>query len=110
MEISFENSALHRLCCSRTELRRKYGPAAGDRIAHRLGQIASVDCLDDLGALLVRCRPIRVVRPARIAVQVESALHLVVEAADVDTRQPPVQTPDWREIAAVTIIDIETAS
>lgn len=112
MEISFQNAKLHRLCCSRAELRRTYGHRSGDGIAHRLGQLASVECLDDLGCLLVRCRLLRTGgRQPRIGVEVEPALHLVVEAVqDGSAQEPRVPIADWKEATAVTIIAIETRS
>lgn len=111
MEINFENTKLHRLCCSRAELRRTYGPRSGDGVAHRLGQLASVECLDDLGCLLVRCRLLRREGQPRVSVEVGPALHLVVEAMqDPSAQGPRAPVLDWKEATAVTVIAIETTS
>ena len=108
VEIDFVDSKLHRLCCSRAELRRTYGQRSGDGIAHRLGQLASVECLDDLRCLLVRCRLLRRGRQPRIGVEVEPALDLVVEALQDGRPQEPRAVGDWKEATAITIIAIET--
>lgn len=108
MDIDFEDTKLHRLCCSRAELRRTYGQRSGDGIAHRLGQLASVERLEDLRWLLVHCRVLRRGRRPRIGVEVEPALDLVVEALQDGPAQEPRAVVDWKEATAITIIAIET--
>jgi proteic killer suppression protein len=59
MEVTFTNARIHKLCNSALKLRGKYGPRMAERIQQRLLELASVDTLKDMSAVVgARCHPL----------------------------------------------------
>lgn len=107
MEIFFDNSKLQRRCSELAALKKTYGDDCAGRIARRLQQLRSVDCLDDMRSLPGRCHELVGDRRGSFSLDLVHPLRLVFRPGD---DPPALKTDggiDWAGVKVVIVTGIE---
>jgi len=104
MEVTFTNARIHKLCNSAEKLKGKYGPRMARLIQRRLLELADVETLNDMFAIVgARCHPLTGNLRERFAVDLVHPDRLVFKPAN----DPLPRKPDGGlDLAHVTIIEV----
>jgi plasmid maintenance system killer protein len=107
LRITFANKRLRRMCCSLSEMQRKWGARTAGILAQRLYELDAVETLEEMRLLpAARCHELTEDRKGHLAVAVGPEVRLIIAP---DHNPVPMNRHgglDWSAIKAVAVVEI----
>lgn len=110
MDIYFESNSFRKECENRSKLRRKQGRERAALIEQRLYELRAATCLDDLrdlpGPRLHQHTRLKGQEKAVFSVDLDHPKRLLFLVAHDPEPALPGGGVDWKQVTAITIIDV----
>ena len=108
MDILFASAKLRRVCSSRKEAVRRYGPVGGKRLMQRLDDLRAADNLELLRHLpQARCHELTGNLRGLLSVDLHHPYRLLLRPANEPVPRNPDGGLDWARVTAVEIVKVE---
>jgi len=107
MKIGFQTRKLERICSEKARGIKELGPNCARKLRTRLFDIKAATCLEDLRNVPGRLHALSADRTGQFAMDLEHPKRLVLEPVDECDEAQKGKSLDWRQITAVTVVEIK---